>query len=88
MSGSVNPGADPRLRFDTADMICQCGGAGVVTDAADMGGGWWVVTWLTEHAPGCGGLAGPERAYLIDEQAFAAGDLTLPGLPGPLGGSQ
>jgi hypothetical protein len=82
VSGTQDRGADPRLRFDTAGMICECSGAGVVTDAADMGGGWWVVTWLTAHAPGCAGLAAPERAYLVDADAFAAGDLTLPGLPG------
>ncbi len=69
-----------RLRFDTAGMFCECGGSGVTVDAADMGGGWWLVTWLTEHLPGCPGLAAPERAYLIDAAAFAAGDIDLPGV--------
>jgi hypothetical protein len=80
VSGPLDPGADPRLRFDTADMICLCGGHGTVTDAADAGGGWWLVTWLTELAPGCAGRVAPERAYLIDAAAFAAGDIDLPGL--------
>jgi hypothetical protein len=80
VSGPLDRGDDVRLRFDTAGMFCLCGGAGVVTDAADMGGGWWTVTWLTRHRPGCPGRRVPERAYLIDEAAFAAGDIDLPGL--------
>ena len=73
---------DVRLRFDTtAGMYCGwCGGVGVVVDAADMGGGWWTVTWLTQHRPGCAGNNAPERAYLIDADAFAAGNIGLPGL--------
>lgn len=69
-----------RLLFDTAGMFCECGGAGVVTDAADMGGGWWAVTWQTEHRRGCAGRRASARAYLIDADAFAAGDIDLPGL--------
>ena len=80
MSGATDPGADPRLRFDTRDMWCVCGGTGVPVDAADVGGGYWLVTWLTEHRPSCTGLAAPERAYLIDAEAFAAGDIDLPGV--------
>jgi hypothetical protein len=79
VSGTVDPGADPRLRFDEP-MRCICGGTGTVTDASDAGAGWWLVTWYTEHAAGCGGLAAPERAYLVDAEAFAAGDVALPGL--------
>jgi hypothetical protein len=61
-------------------MRCQCGGTGVVVDAADAGGGWWLVTWRTEHVPGCAGVEAPERAFLIDAEAFAGGDIYLPGL--------
>jgi hypothetical protein len=79
VSGTVDPGADPRLRFDEP-MLCECGGAGVVTDAADAGDGWWLVTWWVEHRPGCRGLTAPSRAFLMDAEAFAAGDVGLPGV--------
>ena len=79
VSGAVDPGADPRLRFDEP-MRCECGGAGTVVDAADAGGGWWLVTWLTEHRPGCVGLTAPERAYLVDAEGMSGGDYALPGL--------
>jgi hypothetical protein len=79
MSGTVDGGADPRLRFDE-DMRCQCGGRGTVTDAGDAGDGWWLVSWWTEHRPGCPGVDLPDRAYLVDAEAFAAGDVSLPGL--------
>jgi hypothetical protein len=61
-------------------MRCECGGTGTVTDAGDAGAGWWLVSWLTVHRPGCPGLAAPERAYLVDAEAMAAGDYRLPGL--------
>jgi hypothetical protein len=83
VSGMVDPGADrgadPRLRFDDP-MRCECGGTGTVTDAGEVGGGWWLVAWWTEHRPGCGGLEAPERAYLVASEAFARGDYRLPGL--------
>jgi hypothetical protein len=79
VSETVDPGADPRLRFDDP-MQCVCGGTGTVTDAADTRAGWWLVSWLTEHRPGCPGLTVPERAYLVDADAMAAGDVALPGL--------
>jgi hypothetical protein len=80
VSGTVDGGADPRLRFDTAEMLCVCGGQGVVTDAVPLGGGLWLVEWTTEHVPGCAGNAVPVRAYLVNRAAWAAGDFTLPGV--------
>ncbi len=79
MSGTVDPGADPRLRFDEPTR-CRCGGTGVATDAADAGDGWWLVTWRTEHRRGCPGVDVPERAFLISVAAADAGDYTLPGV--------
>jgi len=79
MSGTMDPGADPRLRFDEP-VRCVCGGLGAVTDAADAGDGWWLATWQTQHRPGCEGLAAPERAYLVDAEAMARGDYLLPGV--------
>ena len=80
MSGTTDPGADPRLRFDAVDMFCACSGQGVPVNAADAGAGWWLVTWLTAHAPGCAGRAAPERAYLVNVAALARGDVDLPGV--------
>ena len=79
MSGTTGPGADPRLRFDV-DMLCECGGLGTITDAAPAGDGWWLVSWWTEHEPGCPGRGLPERSWLIDAEAAEAGDWRLPGL--------
>jgi hypothetical protein len=80
MTGMPGPGADPRLGFDSEDMRCVCGGMGTPIDAAEMGGGWWAVTWWTEHASSCRGAAFPERAILVDAEAFARGDYFLPGI--------
>ena len=82
MSGTQDRDAGPRLTFDTAGMRCECGGLGAVTDAARVGDGWYLVSWLTAHRRGCGGLAAPERAFLVNGAAFGAGDYALPGLPG------
>jgi hypothetical protein len=71
--------SDPRLVFDHT--TCRCGGTGITTDATPLGGGLWLVTWTTEHRPGCPGLRCPERAYLVDGDALDAGDDTLPALP-------
>ena len=82
MSGMVDPGASagPRLTFDTGGMRCECGGLGTVTDARKMGDGWCLAIWTTAHRRGCGGLAAPERAFLLSEDAFGAGDYALPGV--------
>jgi hypothetical protein len=79
VSETLDPGADPRLRFDEP-MRCECGGTGTVSDAGDVGGGWWLVAWQTEHRPGCEGRRAPVRAYLVDAEAMAAGDYRLPGM--------
>ena len=78
--GPLEPDADPRLRFD--EQCCECGGLGVVTDAAHAGGSLWMVTWRTEHRRGCAGCRFPERSFLVNADALDAGDETLPGLPG------
>jgi hypothetical protein len=65
-------------------MRCECGAVGVRRDAARLDGRWWLVTWRTGHAPGCPGRSAPERSFLIDEAAFDAGRVALPGLPADL----
>jgi hypothetical protein len=75
------PDADPRVTFGDGYFCAECDGLGVAVSAVHLGGALWTVTWLTTHGPGCVGRSWPERAYLVDVDALAAGDRNLPGLP-------
>jgi hypothetical protein len=72
--------AEDLIRRVMADIGCPCGGFGVITEMTEMVRGQVLVTWLTVHKGTCGGLAAPERSYLLDAAALDRGDTTLPGI--------
>jgi hypothetical protein len=81
VSAPREPDADPRTVWGDGMYCGECGGFGVIVDAAPAGGGLWVIQWRTEHGRGCAGRRWPDRVYLVDVAALAAGDFDLPGLP-------
>lgn len=80
---SRDPDAAPHAAFDVGlrHTCGDCGGLAAMTDKAVLTGTRLImVTWYTEHRPGCPGAVCPERSYLLDVDALRAGDGHLPGL--------